>query len=125
MGRVLALKVRTEGYNAILAKAKQGMRFQNPKNDTWELVRDDEISVGSVLEKQAAQAKVFLKRVVEEHPGTPWAMLAERELKEPLGWKWREKYTGVSEPPAVANNPPPRPQAKPPTPPPRRPPPKL
>jgi hypothetical protein len=34
----------------MLAKAKQGMRFANPKNDTWQLLRADEISVGSALE---------------------------------------------------------------------------
>ncbi len=124
MGRVLALKVRTEGYNAMLAKAKQGMRFADAKNDTWELVRDDEISVGSVLEKQAAEAKQYLERVRHEHPDTPWALIAEQELSVPLGWKWREKYTGVNEPrqtPAVAM---PRPVPER-APPPKRPPPKL
>jgi hypothetical protein len=98
MGRVLALKVRTESYNAMLAKAKQGMRFANAKNDTWRLVRADEISVGSVLEKQAAEARVYLERVVREHRDTPWALLAKEELKEPFGWKWLETYTGVREP---------------------------
>jgi hypothetical protein len=123
MGRVLALKVRTEGYNAMLAKAKQGMRFADAKNDTWELVRDDEISVGSVLEKQAAEAKKYLERVRDEHPDTPWALVAEQELKVPLGWKWREKHTGVNEP---RERPAAMPRTTPaPTPPPKRPPPKL
>ncbi len=129
MGRVLATKVRTESYNAMLAKAKQGMRFASAKNDTWQLVPDDEISVGSVLEKQAAQAKQYLERVVHEHPGTPWAVLAQNELKQPLGWKWREIYTGVNEPRQVANNGNPRPpkddKARMLPPPQRRPPPKL
>jgi hypothetical protein len=123
LGRVLALKVRTEGYNAMLAKAKQGMQFKDPKNDTWVLVRDNEISVGSALEKQAKEAKSNLERVVQEHPGTPWAMLAERELREPFGWKWEERYTGVNEP-AVANNVP-RPAPQPMKPPPPRRTPKL
>lgn len=123
MGRVLALKVRTEGYNAMLAKAKQGMRFADAKNDTWQLVRDDEISVGSVLEKQAATAKQYLERVRDEHPGTPWALIAEQELAIPLGWKWREKYTGVNEPrPVPAERPRPEPMREPP---PKRAPPKL
>lgn len=114
MGRVLAVKVRTEGYNAMLAKAKQGMRFADPKNDTWQLVPDDEISVGTALEKQAQQARKYLQRVVQEHPGTPWALLAERELREPLGWKWKELYAGVNVPPpqvaAMPNNNPRQPQ---------------
>jgi von Willebrand factor type A domain len=109
LGRVLATKVRTESYNAMLAKAKQGMKFANEKNDTWQLVGDDEISVGSVLEKQAQQAKTYLERVTREHPDTPWALLAKMELKEPLGWKWKETYTGVNAPRQVAGNPNPRP----------------
>jgi hypothetical protein len=109
MGRVLALKVRTESYNAMLAKAKQGLKFANEKNDTWRLTRADEITVGSVLEKQAQQAKTYLERVVKEHPGTPWAQLAQMELKEPLGWQWQEAYTGVNAPRQVAGNPNPPP----------------
>jgi hypothetical protein len=35
LGRALATKVRTDGYNVVLAQAKQGMPFQNEKNNTW------------------------------------------------------------------------------------------
>ena len=91
MGRVLANKVRTEAYNAMLAKAKTGLKFQNPDSDTWVLAPADEISVGSQLEKMAKQAHEYLDRVKQQHAGTPWALLAERELKEPIGWKWNEK----------------------------------
>lgn len=98
MGRVLAVQVRTAGYNAILAKAKNGMKFQDENNDTWELVPADEVTVSSALEKAAAQSREYLTRVVENHPGTPWAYLAERELAEPLGWKWTEKHTNVRPP---------------------------
>jgi hypothetical protein len=108
MGRVLALKVRAATYNAMLAKVR-GMRFQDPKDDTWRLAPSDEITVGSTLEKQAAQAKTYLERVMRDHKDTPWAMLAQKELKEPLGWTWKEMHTGVNEPPKAqpkANNPP-------------------
>jgi hypothetical protein len=91
MGRVLAVKVRTEAYNAMLAKAKGGMKFNNPDSDTFLLQPADEISVGSALEKLAKQARENLDRVRRQHAGTPWALLAERELKEPIGWKWGEK----------------------------------
>jgi hypothetical protein len=104
--------VRADGYNAILAKAKQGMRFTDPKNDTWRLVPTDQVTVSSTLEKQAAAARQYLERVVAEHPQTPWALLAEKELKQPLGWKWEEMFTGVNAPRQVAgnNNAPRRPQ---------------
>lgn len=112
MGRVLAVKVRTEAYNAMLAKAKRGMKFQNEVNDTWILRHDDEVSVGSQLRKLADKSRMYLQRVVNEHPSTPWAMLAEKELSVALGWKWAEQHTGVNDPPRQpANNgnaPPPR-----------------
>ncbi|MEX2114954.1 MAG: vWA domain-containing protein [Pirellulales bacterium] len=108
MGLVLALRVRTESYNAMLAKAKTGMKFENAKSDTWILAPADEISVGSGWEKMAADAKANLERVVHEHPQTPWAVLAEAELKQPLGWTWKEAFTGVAERQQAARNPPPQ-----------------
>jgi hypothetical protein len=95
MGRTLAVMVRTKVYNGMLAKAKQGMKFENDKSDTWTLVPDDEVSVGSALEKAGEQARMYLNRVVKDHEGTPWAMLASKELEKPVGFKWEESYTGV------------------------------
>jgi hypothetical protein len=135
IGMTLAHKVRTEGYNAMLAKAKRGMKFEKEKSNTWVLTPDAEISVGSKAEKEAQQARDMLESVVKNHPRTPWALLASRELKQPLGWKWVEEYTDLTPPAAMRNNPnnnnniPPPPQddqaamlAKPP---PKRPVPKL
>jgi hypothetical protein len=96
MGRSLAVKVRTEGYNTMLALAKQGLKFKDPKNDTWDLRPIDSVTVNSALEKDAADAKKYLNRVVAEHKGTPWAVDAERELREPLGWEWHEAFSDVS-----------------------------
>ena len=61
---------------------------------------------------------MLLRRVVEEHPATPWALLAQRELKDPMGFKWVETYVipprrndNAAEAKAKKNNPKP---AKPP-----------
>jgi hypothetical protein len=131
MGRILAVRVRTESYNAMLASAKRGLAFKNPKNNTWVLEPANEISVGSQMQKLADQARTYLERVVKEHPDTPWAMLAERELKDPIGWKWTEASTptpAMVAAAAAANPAPPPPPAIPanmPKPPPTRPLPKL
>lgn len=132
MGRVLAVKVRTEGYNQILAAAKRGLKFKNAKNNTWVLAPSSDITVGSQMVKMAERAKMYLTRVVKEHPGTPWALLAERELKDPLGWNWKEEFTDLNPPrntvaavnnaPAAAANDQKAMLTKPP---PKRPPPKL
>ncbi len=105
MGRVLAQKVRTETYNAMLARAKQGMAFKEAKNNTWILEPSDEISVGSKWEREAATAKTLLTGVVSEHAGTPWALLAKQEMDVPLGWVWKEEYTDLNPPrPMAAGN---------------------
>ncbi|HEX5104546.1 MAG TPA: vWA domain-containing protein [Pirellulaceae bacterium] len=96
IGRALAVKVRTETYNAMLAAAKRGLKFKDEKNNTWILKPSDEISVGSQYAKLGERAKMYLNRLATDHPGTPWAMLAERELKDPLGWSWEEEFTDTS-----------------------------
>jgi hypothetical protein len=99
MGRVLAVKIRTDAYNIMLAQAKTGMKFKNPKNDTWVLEPSDDVSAtGSQTDKLAKQCRTYLERVVKDHPGTPWAFLAGEELKTPLGYAWTETYTGVNKP---------------------------
>ena len=112
MGRILAKKVRTETYNAMLAKAKRGMAFEGEKNNTWVLQPSKEISVGSKWEHEAETATELLKSVAEEHSGTPWSLLAKQELAVPIGWKWKEEFTDLSPPPSNRpgnNNNPPRP----------------
>ena len=99
LGRVLALKVRTDAYNILLAQAKSGMKFKDPKNDTWVLKPSVDVSkVGSQTERLAKQADELLRRVVADHAGTPWAQMAAEELKSPLGYSWEETYTGVNAP---------------------------
>ncbi|TWU67240.1 hypothetical protein V7x_28130 [Crateriforma conspicua] len=112
MGRVLAQKVRTETYNAMLAKAKRGMAFSDAKNNTWVLKPADEITVGSRWQREAETAKTLLQSVVDNHPKTPWALLASQELSTPIGWQWTEQFTAPDPPRPNRpgnNNPNPRP----------------
>lgn len=105
-GTALAAKVRAESYNAMLAKAKRGMNFEKPNNNTWNLRPTDKISVDSKLEKEAKLAAELLRGVADKHKGTPWALLAERELEHKMGWEWHETFTDLNPPPRM-NNPPP------------------
>ncbi len=98
MGRTLAAKVRTEGYNLMLAKAKQGMKFTKETNNTWIMKPSDKIELGSQMTRSAEKAISYLERVVKEHPSTPWAYLAELELKHPIGWEWEESFTKMDPP---------------------------
>ena len=111
MGTVLAARVRTEGYNAMLALAKRSLPFKDPKNNTWVLEPTDEITVSSQLASAADKSREYLQRVIEQHADTPWAVLAQRELQQPLGWQWTETYTDLAPPRqrVAANNNNPRP----------------
>lgn len=125
LGRALAAKVRNDGYNVMLAKAKQGMIFTDKANNTWQL-RSDRDLANSTLEKMGEQAEKLLQQVVSKHKGTPWAVLAQKELQTPLGWRWQETYTFIPELAPVDPNARPQPERpKPPAPPPRRDPPPL
>lgn len=109
-GRAMAAKVRATSYNQMLAMAKTTLKFTPPKDDktpannTWILKPDNNIETGSQLEKLADKARTYLQRVVASHPGTPWAMLAARELKTPIGWRWVEGYTPPPRPPSPQPN---------------------
>ncbi len=90
MGRVTAAKVRIDGYNSMIAALKRGKTFTKEGSSIWILQQNDTIETGSAMQKMADKARMYLNRVVKEHPGTPWAKIAEEELKTPLGWQWDE-----------------------------------
>jgi hypothetical protein len=91
LGRAAAAKVRIDGYNEMLASLKRGKNFENPASTTWLLEPADTIESGSAMQKLADKARSNLERVKKDYPGTPWARVAEEELRTPLGWKWREQ----------------------------------
>lgn len=95
MGRVLALQARSFGYNMMLAEMKSSPRkFEKAGSNQWRLEPSKDINSGATTKKLANKAMEYLKRVVDEHPNTPWQMLAERELGTPMGWDWKESnYT--------------------------------
>ncbi len=96
IGRTMAIKVRTEAYNIMLAAAKAGIPTKEKQNNTFELVPSDTITGNSQLAKFGEKAKEYLQRVVTDHPDTPWAMLAKEELSQPLGWEWKDSYTDLA-----------------------------
>jgi hypothetical protein len=92
LGRALAAKARVDGYNSMLAALKRGRNFQNPASKAWRLeTSKDATEAGSAIQSMVKKADALLKRVIAEHPETPWAEMAKRELETPLGWKWVEE----------------------------------
>ena len=92
-GRLLAVRVRCIVYNWTCGQMKTNPpRFNNARSNSWKLVPDPEVRYSDRGAAAAREAQWLLRRVIEEHPATPWAQLAQRELENPLGFKWVETY---------------------------------
>jgi hypothetical protein len=90
-GRLLAMKVRCYEYNWVCARMKKDPpKFSGPSSNAWRLVPDTTIQYSEKAAAAAREAESLLRRVIEDHPATPWALLAQRELNDPLGFKWVE-----------------------------------
>ncbi|HEX8203808.1 MAG TPA: VWA domain-containing protein [Isosphaeraceae bacterium] len=90
-GRLVAVKIRCYEYNATCAAMKKDPRkFTKPTSNAWRLIPVDEVQLGEKVAAAAEEAKTLLRRVVADHKGTPWALLAQRELKDPFGFRWVE-----------------------------------
>ncbi|QEG23696.1 vWA domain-containing protein [Mariniblastus fucicola] len=104
VGRAIAAKLRASTYNEMLALVKTSLKFDPPKDDktpqnnTWVLRPSNKVETGSRDAQLAEKAKMYLTRVVKDHPGTPWALIAEKELRVPIGWEWRQAYTEPPKP---------------------------
>lgn len=102
--RLLAMKIRCYEYNWACGQMKTNPRkFSSDKSNAWRLQPDHQVESSERAAKAAKEATLLLERVIEEHRGTPWALMAQRELKDPFGFKWVETY--VPPPPPRDNNP--------------------
>jgi len=90
LGRAAAAKARIDGYNSMIAALKRDHTFANESSSAWIIEPADAFETESTIKKLAERAKTCLERVINEHPGTPWAKIAEAELQSPMGWTWKE-----------------------------------
>ncbi|MCA9084606.1 MAG: VWA domain-containing protein [Planctomycetaceae bacterium] len=98
LGRTLAMRVRAFGYNAMLAEMKASPKaFSKPGSNQWILEPSDNVNSGATVRKMHKKAMEYLTRVIDEHPGTPWAFLASVELSDPMGWEWKEGTMPIAE----------------------------
>ena len=114
-GRLLAMAARNNEYNWACAEMKRkGAEFVDKESNRWRFEASEETKMGSVTARLSAEATRLLKRCLEQNPNTPWAVLAQRELKDPLGFAVLEHYVAPPPPPptrpATVNPNPPPPQ---------------
>lgn len=89
IARVRAARVRLTTYNLMLARMKSAPLPLDADHDTWQLAPAE--AVGPSLQNAIRQAESDLHRVIDDHPGTPWAAVAEQELAVPWGWEWGQQ----------------------------------
>jgi len=58
----------------------------------WIVRPDTRINYASNYRRVAETSQNLLNLVVEEAPGTPWAVLAQRELKDGFGIKVQQRF---------------------------------
>lgn len=102
-GRLLANRTRNLEYNSVLALMKTSLSEGdiNTHSNHWIFHPSPDVKNSGVASKKGAQLAVeLLNRVVTEAPGTPWAIMAARELQYPLGIRVEERFIP---PPAPAS----------------------
>ncbi len=55
-------------------------------------VRKEDPKAAAKLKEEMDAAVKYLDRVIEEHAGTPWALLAQKEREAPFGFMWKSYY---------------------------------
>ncbi len=104
-GRLLANRTRNLEYNSVLALMKTSLSEGdiNTRSNHWIFHPSPEVKNSGVASKKGAQLAVdLLNRVVTEAPGTPWAIMAARELQYPLGIRVEERF--IPPPPPAAQS---------------------
>jgi hypothetical protein len=55
----------------------------------WRLAACEKMQSGKDVRDMAAEAKQLFAKLIKEHPGTPWEILAKREKQTTLGLEWQ------------------------------------
>jgi len=94
-GRLLAMSVRSREYVHLATEILDERDIRADSNE-GEFVPSGSLQTGGAVGEQEQQARELLRRCAEEHPGTPWAALAEWEMKFPFGIQFRQRYVPCS-----------------------------
>jgi len=103
-GRLLAHRVRAMEYNSALAQLKSSYTDADisKKANHFILRANRELNYATTMKRQAKAAEERLRKVLDDAPGTPWALLAARELKDGFGIRVTEQFVPPPPPPPPA-----------------------
>lgn len=90
MARLLARLVYVDEYNFILADIRGDRLPALEGDDTlWRLGFQQKLSTTeSKTKNRAKEINKLWKKITQEHPSTPWALMAQRESLYAMGLKW-------------------------------------
>ncbi len=89
VGRLAAMVTRLHQYDCRLTELLSRMDLhKDSDSDPRKLIPAADLPRHPEIQEYAKIAEEYLRRVINEHPGTPWAYLAERELSQDFSWKW-------------------------------------
>jgi hypothetical protein len=91
-------------YNLMLGKIrKDELPTLDPNlHNGWRLASQEKMSCPRDIKEKAEEAKELFSKIIKEHAGTPWEVLARRERNTMLGLAWQPasiKAPTASEPP--------------------------
>jgi hypothetical protein len=126
--QVLAYMARRYEYNARLDRFVRDLRtsaefvpVEKPgfmKLSGFHVVPSSETVGGQITDSLIARSTDLFRKLIDDHPGTPWARRAERELQRGFGFALAPQYRYTGPPPARVGGggvripqPQPRPQA--------------
>lgn len=91
LAQLLARTAYLSEYDLMLGKIrKDELPELQPRLHTgWRLASREKMQSGKDVKEMAAEARKLFAKVIQEHPGTPWEVLAKREGLTALGLEWQ------------------------------------
>jgi hypothetical protein len=91
LAELLARTAYVSEYNLMLGKIrKDELPELRPSVQTgWRLASRDKMQSGKDIKDMAAESKKLFAKLIKDHPGTPWEILAKRESLTALGLDWQ------------------------------------
>jgi hypothetical protein len=93
LAQLLARTAYISEYDLMLGKIrKDELPELRSMHTGWRLASCEKMQSGKDVKELAAQAKQLFAKLIQEHPGTPWEVLAKRDRLTALGLEWQPSF---------------------------------
>jgi hypothetical protein len=88
--RLLARLIHVHEYNLMLGRIRRDDLPPLQGGTGWRLLpRVRPQNTDRAVKRLVTELQQTLRKIIKEHPDTPWAVLARRDLEVPLGLQWQ------------------------------------